>query len=104
MAIDERSRHELYLRLEEVLGEHEATALMEYLPPTGWADVARRQDVEAAIAGLGREVRLEIAASADRVTATVRAEMNEQLRTMVLAMVGTNVTLAALAFGAANLI
>ena len=38
MAIDERSRHELFVRLEEVLGEEHATVLMEHLPPVGWAD------------------------------------------------------------------
>ena len=44
MAIDERTRHQLYLRLEEVLGDEEANTLMEHLPPVGWADVATKQD------------------------------------------------------------
>ena len=44
MAIDERARHELYLRLEEHLGPAAATPLMEHLPPTGWADVATKRD------------------------------------------------------------
>jgi hypothetical protein len=42
MALDERSRHELYLRLEETLGPEAATTLMEHLPPVGWADVAHQ--------------------------------------------------------------
>ena len=33
MVRDERSRHQLYLRLEEALGPDAATTLMEHLPP-----------------------------------------------------------------------
>jgi hypothetical protein len=47
MVLDERSRHELYLRLEAVLGADAATALMEHLPPVGWADVATKRDLDA---------------------------------------------------------
>ena len=46
MAIDERSRHQMYRRLEEVLGPEEAATLMEHLPPVGWADVATKRDLE----------------------------------------------------------
>jgi hypothetical protein len=45
MTIDEHTRHQLYLRLEEVLGNEQATTLMEHLPPVGWADVARQSDI-----------------------------------------------------------
>ena len=45
MAIDERARHELFKRLEEVLGEEEASSLMAHLPPVGWADVATKTDL-----------------------------------------------------------
>jgi hypothetical protein len=46
MAIDERSRHEMYLKLEEVLGPEAAATMMEHLPPVGWADVATKRDLE----------------------------------------------------------
>lgn len=46
MVIDERSRHDLFTRLEEVLGREQAGTLMEHLPPSGWADVAAKQDLE----------------------------------------------------------
>ena len=46
MALDERSRHELVLRLEESLGPEAATTLMEHLPPAGWADVAMKRDLD----------------------------------------------------------
>ncbi len=45
MVVDERSRHELYRRLEEVLGPDAATTLIEHLPPVGWADVATKNDL-----------------------------------------------------------
>lgn len=35
MAVDERSRHDLYVRFEELLGQREADTLMELLPPVG---------------------------------------------------------------------
>lgn len=47
MVVDERSRHELYRRLDEVLGEEAANTLIEHLPPVGWADVATKQDLAA---------------------------------------------------------
>lgn len=46
MVVDDRSRHELYRRLEEVLGLEAATTLIEHLPPVGWADVATKGDLE----------------------------------------------------------
>jgi len=47
MALDERSRHQLFVRLEDVLGSEAASTLMEHLPPTGWADVATKHDLDA---------------------------------------------------------
>jgi CRISPR/Cas system type I-B associated protein Csh2 (Cas7 group RAMP superfamily) len=46
MVLDERSRHELYLKLEQVLGPEPAQTLMEHLPPVGWADVATKRDLD----------------------------------------------------------
>jgi hypothetical protein len=47
MAVDEYSRRVLYQRLEDVLGLEAATALMDHLPPVGWADVATKHDLDA---------------------------------------------------------
>ena len=43
--IDERTRHEMYLGLEEKLGTLVADAVMQTLPPIGWADVATKHDL-----------------------------------------------------------
>jgi hypothetical protein len=69
MAITERSRKNLFQRLDEQLGPEEAETMMELLPHQGWSDVARTGDIE----------RLERAIN-DRITAESalhRAEMAE---------------------------
>jgi hypothetical protein len=72
MGLDERSRHDLFVRLEEVLGPGEATTLMEMLPPVGWADVATKRDLDLLAATLRAEFQ---------------ADLNAQTRTMIQAMV-----------------
>ena len=46
MASYEDDRYRLHQHLEEVLGRDDANTLMEHLPPTGWANVATKDDVE----------------------------------------------------------
>lgn len=53
MAVDERSRRAMRRRLEEVLGEENATTLMEYLPPE---ELATKRDLE----GLEQRLTLRI--------------------------------------------
>ena len=62
MVVDDRSRHELYRRLEEVLGVEAATTLIEHLPPAGWADVATKHD----LASLEKRIELRFARIDDR--------------------------------------
>lgn len=56
MAIDERTRHEMYLGLEQKLGTKVADAVMQHLPPVGWADVATKDDVDAQTLLLTRDL------------------------------------------------
>jgi hypothetical protein len=60
MQIDERTRREMYERLEGVLGARAADALMEHLPPVGWADVATKSGLEALEHRLLAQVHREI--------------------------------------------
>ncbi len=96
MTIDERSRHQLYLRLEEVLGQEEATVLMEHLPPVGWADVATKRDLE-----------LEIRSLESRFDAKLERRLTELSDRLTARMIAINsasiLTVAALAFAAAKL-
>jgi hypothetical protein len=107
MAVDERARHELHGRLDDVLGREEATTLMSLLPPVGWADVATKHDLDslrielrAEIEQLGGELRGEIG--------QLRGEFHRDLaaltRTLMISMLTTVIAVAGLAFGAARLI
>ncbi len=66
MAIDERTRHEMYLGLEQLLGPQVADALMEHLPPVGWADVATKRDLDALEERLELKIDAVISAATSR--------------------------------------
>ena len=46
MSVTEARRFELHQELQKVLGVDVAHTLMDYLPPVGWNDLARKRDVE----------------------------------------------------------
>ena len=68
--MSERQRLDLYERLGETLGKEHAEVLMEYLPPVGWNDVARRHDIEL-------------------LRSDLRAEMHDQFGRQLVWLVGT---------------
>ena len=76
MAISEETRHQLFQRLEEVLGAEEATTLMEHLPPVGWADVATKRDVDALAAATKRDLDA-LGAATKHDIADVRRDIHE---------------------------
>ena len=76
MSIDERQRHGLYERLDDVLGAEHADTLMSHCP-TGWAEVATKSDLRA----LGAEIRAEVA--------DLRTELHQSLRQQLWAIVGS---------------
>jgi hypothetical protein len=102
MALDERARHELFLRLEEALGPESAETLMEMLPPVGWADVATKRDLDALRDQLLAAFRGELLAQSNAINARIDA-MNGQLKTLVMVNAGTVISMTALAFGIAKL-
>ena len=69
MAIDERSRYQLFQKLEATLGLEEATTLMDSLPPTGWADVATKTDLD--------HLRALTKADIDQFRALTKADIDE---------------------------
>jgi len=99
MAIDERARHQLYLRLEQQLGAEAATTLMEHLPPTGWAEVATKRDLDH----LRELTTSDIQQMGDQLRAEFHKAIAEQTRTIVLANIGMFLTMAGVAFAAARL-
>jgi hypothetical protein len=85
MTIDERKRHDLYQRFEDVLGHEHADTLMELLPPVGWADVATKSDLAALETRV--DSRFEtLEARMDKGFAEVRAEMHQALRQQLWAI------------------
>jgi hypothetical protein len=126
MAIDERSRHQLHARLEEVLGPQEAAVLMEHLPPVGWADVATKRDLDHLGVLMKRDLeqfrsenqrehealradfKLEHEALEHKLMAAFRGELLHQTRTFMLtlwtAVVTAVLAVGGLAFAAARLV
>ena len=125
MAMDERARHQLYLRLEEHLGADAAATLMEHLPPTGWSDVPNRRDLDHLRAIVKADLdqfqamtkhdleqsRAVTTSDIQRMGDQLRAELHkaiaEQTRTVVLTAVlanlGAVLAVGGLAFAAARL-
>lgn len=89
-AITEASRHQLFQRLEEVLGAEEATTLTEHLPPVGRADVATKRDLDR----LGARLELKVDNLGDKLRSAWRHDL------LVSLLAGN----AALAFAAARLV
>jgi hypothetical protein len=98
MAVDEQARHELYNRLVETLGPTHTGTLMEHLPPVGWADVATKRDMDAALLAL----RHELTGTIHEAVADLRAEINAQTRLLFFSMLTVMLTAVALAFTAAR--
>lgn len=105
MVVSDQSRRDLYAALEGVLGPDRATALMEYLPPLGWADVARQSDL-VALRGEMAELRGEMAelrAELRGEIAELRGEIKAQLPRLYTANLAGGIAVAGLVLAAARL-
>lgn len=97
VAITDADRYQLHQRLEEILGTDEAGTLMEHLPPVGWADVATRRDLDHLGTGLRDEMR-HLETRIDGRFSAFEARLFKDQRTYVLALLGSNSALLAVAF------
>ena len=91
MAITEQSRDQMHQRLKEVLGEQQATTLMEHLPPVGWADVATKRDLDdlrAATKGDIDHLREVMDLRFEATEHRLRTELHKTLRVHMLAIIG----------------
>ena len=85
MAVNERSRHHLYQKLQEVLGVEDATTLMDHLPAGGVGQLATKDDLAAAKGELKQEiqaVRQELNPKIDAVRHELLTEIH-QVRTEI---------------------
>lgn len=63
MSVTDSQRRQLFTDLERAVGAESAAAMMELLPPVGWADVARQSAMDAqfvAVRGEMAELRSEV--------------------------------------------
>jgi hypothetical protein len=82
MAVDERARHQLFQRLEQVLGPDEATTLMETLPPVGYADLVTKEYLDLRLDALEQRLAQRI---------------GQETRTIVFALVAVVVSISSVA-------
>jgi hypothetical protein len=92
VALDERSRHELYLSIEELIGSERADTLMSMLPPVEWADVATKHD----LAELEERLQLRFEAMLDRAIRDQTVRLTSWLIAALAAMTTLNLTAVAL--------
>ena len=106
MAVDERARHQLFLRVEQELGPEAAETLMSMLPPVGWADVATKDDIRLLkddLLQLEERMNLRFDGRLNELRADFFQEMHTQFRNLVVLCSSLVFAVAGLAFAAAKL-
>lgn len=113
MAGTQASRQRLYRELGELLSQEAMDELMDAIPPVGWGDIARRQDLTTVEVALRQDVtNLDVALRGEMARlrgemhtefATVRTELTTALRTQLFAMLGAMFTLAGLTWAASSI-
>lgn len=86
MTVSAAQRRALHEGLVKKLGADVADTLMDYLPPAGWSDLARRSDLDAMESRLKAEL-------AEKINGVTRWLVASQL-VLVVAMIGSITTIA----------
>jgi hypothetical protein len=92
MPVDERARHQLFRKLEEVLGGEEAGTLMDHLPPAGFADLVTKDDLRLGLDSLDPRLTAQVEG--------LRAQMESLARRIIMWTSSMVLLAAALAFAA----
>jgi sorbitol-specific phosphotransferase system component IIBC len=103
MPVDERARHLLYRKLESVLGSEEAGTLMDHLPPSGFANLATKDDVLLVKSDLA-SLRSEMSARMESVEHRLTAKIEQSARRLVMWTSSMVVAAVALAFAAGRFV
>jgi len=116
MAVTQHSRHQLFKRLEKVLGMEDAGTLLDLLPPVGWSDVATKQDLDRLGAATKRdidELRVATKRDMDLLRRELMVDLKElksdleltsKLRALVFALAAFFLTVVGLLIAASHLI
>ncbi len=91
MSVDEARRLLLHDAARDPWGAEAALVLMEMLPPTGWADVATKSDLDHLEARLGHRIE-RLDQRIDMVRLELRAEMSDVQRRIIQWNVATLLT------------
>jgi hypothetical protein len=107
MAIDERTRHDLYVALEQLMGTERADSLMGLLPPVGWADVATKHDLTELEGRMNlrfEKVDLRFDKLEARFDAKLERELRNQMRTLFFGLLTALFTMASICIAAIALV
>ena len=84
MSITDSKRTDIHNCLRDLMGHDMADIMMEFLPPVGWGEVVRRQDVNSLgvalrseMSVMGSDLRTEIAEVRNELTAEIAAVRTE---------------------------
>lgn len=88
----------MHVALEERLGTKVADALMQYLPPFGWTDVATKHDLDALAVLTARE----LAAVEARLALLIESSIHEATTRLVLWLFPTLLTALGVVFAVAK--
>lgn len=87
--LDERARNRMHNRLREVMGDDVADTMIDSLPPTGWHELATKQDLQLLEQSL-------IAAFRGELTGALTTAITSQSRSITFQVVGLFVAFASL--------
>jgi hypothetical protein len=107
MPVDERARHLLFRKLEAVLGQEEAGTLMDHLPPSGFTNLATKEDLLSAKDGLRSEIvslRTELVGRIESLEHRLTASVERSLRKFVMWTASMVLASTALAFAAGRFV
>ena len=72
MALTHTQRTSMFNTLAQVMGQQDAETLMEHLPPSGWDNVATKEDIRASFAELNATIATGLAQAATERTEIIK--------------------------------